>query len=253
MLTRLSNVCRAWRLVAAAHAGGLALPSTSLAPATPALPWLATVMASQPSAAFAAKSRKGKPATQQVDQDDFAWDTAVTEAKRQMQAALDRLDRNLSGVRTGRASPGLLEHLPVLAYGDTMSLQSLASVSVQDAQTLLVTPFDPQTLGAISKAIMTSPLNLSPKNSKSEIVVPVPRPSQDTLKAMVKMVKGEAETARVAVRQVRKDAMGQAKSLHASDDDAKRAENQVQKLTDQFVSDVNARISEKEAALGTAL
>ncbi|KAL3147706.1 hypothetical protein ABBQ32_002450 [Trebouxia sp. C0010 RCD-2024] len=129
-----------------------------------------------------------------------------------------------------------------------MPLRSAANVSVRDAQTLLVTAFDPSTVAAIEKAITSSSLNFNPRTEGQELVVPVPRPTKETLSAMAKLIGQAGEAAKVKVRQARKGAVDGIKTI-PSEDEQKRAEKQVQNMTNQFVTSIEKICSAKEKEL----
>ncbi|KAK9823660.1 hypothetical protein WJX72_004484 [[Myrmecia] bisecta] len=166
-----------------------------------------------------------------------------------MSRAVEQMQQGLSGIRTGRASTGMLDSLKVDAYGSKAALKSLASVTVRDAQLLAVTVFDPSTIPQVQKAIQSSPLSLVPEASGQEILVPVPRATKDTLRGMLKLAKQEAEAARVAVRHARKVGMDEIKQLINSEDSQHRAEKEVQKLTDKFTQQIDDMLAAKEQEL----
>eukprot|EP00884_Botryococcus_braunii_P008706 jgi/Botrbrau1/17837/Bobra.0127s0080.1 len=165
-----------------------------------------------------------------------------------MEKAQDRLQMQLSSMRTGRASLGFLDTIRVDVYGERMPLKSAASVSVQNAQTLCVTVFDPETLPNIEKALRESALNLNPQVKGQDLLVPIPRMTEETRKEILKMVKAEAEAARVSIRNIRKDGMNAIKQ-EPSEDDRKRLEKQVQKLTDTFADKIDSLVHAKEQEL----
>lgn len=167
------------------------------------------------------------------------------QAQRAMETSIERLQGILGSLRAGRASPGMLDTLKVDVYGERMSLKSIGSVSVRDQQTLVVSAFDSQTLPNIEKAIRESPLQLNPKMEGEEVLVPVPRPTADRIKAMGKMIKDEGESTRVAVRNARKAIMEQVKKM-ASEDARRLEEKKVQKLTDDFIKNINIMCEKKE-------
>ncbi|KAK9825427.1 hypothetical protein WJX81_005380 [Elliptochloris bilobata] len=168
--------------------------------------------------------------------------------ERLMDQAVAHLASGLASIRTGRATPGMLDHLRVLAYGEQAPLKSLASVAVREGQTLVVTPFDSETLAAIEAAIRDSPMQLSPRKDGQEVLVHIPRPTREIAAAMAKTVRQECESAKVAVRHARRGALEQAKKL--KEKDAKRDfEKQVQKLTDRFVADIDSLGDAKEKEL----
>ncbi|PSC69617.1 ribosome recycling factor [Micractinium conductrix] len=165
-----------------------------------------------------------------------------------MERALGHMQGELANIRTGRASPGMLDHLKVDVYGDRMPLKACGSVSVRDPQLLAVTVFDSDAVPAVVKAIAESPLKLNPRAEGQEVLVPIPRPTAETLAAMIKVCRAEAENAKVSVRHARKAAMDAAKKL-ASEDERKRVEKEVQKLTDDYIAQVESVMTKKEAAI----
>lgn len=184
-----------------------------------------------------------------------------------MARALDHLRAELAGLRTGRASPGMLDHLPVRgAYsgsgegeggkGDTGGtshappLRALAATTARDAHTLIVTPFDPSTLAALECALRDGPLALNPTRSGGgELVVPVPPPTKEAAAAMLKVARAAAENARAAVRQARRGGMEAAKAAHPGEDDRRAAEKRVQAATDEHTAGVDKLLVAKEKAL----
>ncbi|KAK9868932.1 hypothetical protein WJX84_000497 [Apatococcus fuscideae] len=170
---------------------------------------------------------------------------------RSMDQSVRHLHDSLASLRSGRASPGLLDNIKVDAYGEKVPFKSIAACTVREAQLLVVTAFDPGTIQSIAKAIAGSPLSLNPRVDGSEILVPVPRPDKDSLKGISKMIQGEVEKAKQSVRRLRKGAMDDCKAL-TSKDDKRRQEKQVQELTDSYISKAEDIASQKEAQLATA-
>ncbi|GMH43389.1 hypothetical protein BSKO_11311 [Bryopsis sp. KO-2023] len=175
--------------------------------------------------------------------DDFS----TKEMENLMEKALDHFRGELSNVRAGRASPGMLDHISVIAYGEKTPMKAVGTVIVKDPQLLGVSVFDPDTVDAVVKAIRESPLNLNPSAEGTEILVPIPKPTKEGLQGLAKVVAKEAEKCKVSVRNGRKVGLEQAKQL-VSEDDKKRAEKDVQKLTDKFVGEVDRikQVKEKE-------
>lgn len=156
------------------------------------------------------------------------------EEKQLMDSSIRHLESQLRGMRSGRATPGLLDSIRVEAYGDLTPLASVAQVGVKDAQSLVATVYDPQVVSAVEKAIRTSPLGLNPHVQGQEIFIPVPRPSAGQQEVMQKLCKQEVEAAKVSVRSVRKQGMASVKQL-ASEDERFRAERELQNFTDKFI------------------
>ena len=176
-----------------------------------------------------------------------------TDARARMARSIDALRQELGKVRTGRAHPSLLDHIRVSYYGSEMPLNQVANVSVQDARTLGVAPFDKSMAGSIEKAIRDSDLGLNPVTAGNLIRVPLPALTEERRKDLIKVVRHEAEAARVAIRNVRREANHALKELvkdkTASEDQERRAEEDVQKLTDKFIAEVDKLLQAKEADL----
>jgi len=177
----------------------------------------------------------------------------VREAEQRMQKSIDALKQEFSKLRSGRAHTGLLEQITVSYYGSDMPLTQVANVAVEDARTLTVTPWDRSMISAIEKAIMTAELGLNPATSGMLIRVPLPPLTEERRKDMIKIVRAEAENARVALRNVRRDANTQIKDLlkakDISEDDERRGEESIQKLTDKHVQKVDELLAAKEKEL----
>lgn len=167
-----------------------------------------------------------------------------------MNKAIEACRHELSKIRTGRASTALLDTVKIEAYGQHMSLNQVASLSIPDAHTISIQPWDKSMLGPIDKAIKAANLGLNPMNDGSIIRVPMPPLTEERRKEIVKLVKKFGEEAKVAVRNVRRDAMEHLKKSekenHFSEDDRKRAEDDVQKRTDTKVKEVDALVASKE-------
>ena len=167
-----------------------------------------------------------------------------------MNAALDALSREFASVRTGRASTALLDTLRVDYYGTPTPVAQMASVSTPDARTVVIQPWEAGQIGAIEKAIQKSDLGLTPVNDGKLIRLNMPTPTEERRKQLVKTVAKMAEDARVAVRNVRREANDKlkaaAKKAHASEDEERRAHDQVQKTTDRFVAKVDELLKKKE-------
>ena len=177
----------------------------------------------------------------------------TTDAKTRMARSIDALRQELSKVRTGRAHPSLLDHVRVSYYGSDMPLNQVANVSVQDARTLGVAPYDKGMVSAVEKAIRDSDLGLNPVTAGTLIRVPLPALTEERRRDLIKVVRHEAEAARVAVRNVRREANHALKELVkeklVSEDQERRAEEEVQKLTDRFIVEVDKVLQAKESDL----
>ncbi|VXB32766.1 MULTISPECIES: ribosome recycling factor [unclassified Pseudomonas] len=175
------------------------------------------------------------------------------DAQERMSKSLESLGRNLASIRTGRAHPSILDSIKVPAWGSDMPLNQVAAITVEDARTLKIVAHD-KTLGAaIEKAIMTSDLGLNPSSAGTTIRVPMPALTEETRKGYTKQARGVAEDAKVAVRNVRRDALAELKKLskakEISEDEERRAADELQKITDKFIGDVDKALEVKEADL----
>ena len=170
-----------------------------------------------------------------------------------MAKSLDALRRELSTIRTGRANPSLLEHLQVEAYETHVPINQVASLSAPEAHLILIQPWDRNVIQAIERALQRSELGLNPSNDGQVIRVPVPPLTEERRREFVKVVKQRAEEARVAVRNIRRDDMEQLRRLEhdgeMSEDQAQRAQAQLQKVTDRFVEQIEEVARRKEAEL----
>jgi ribosome recycling factor len=175
------------------------------------------------------------------------------DAAARMKKSVEALRHDLRKVRTGRAHPSLLENLTVDYYGASTPLQQVANVIVEDSRTLAVTPWEKQMVPVIEKAIINSGLGLTPNSAGQVIRVPLPPLTEQRRRDLTKVVRGEAEGGRVAIRNIRRDAIGDLKELKKEkligEDDEHRAEEEIQKLTDRFIAEIDAVLAEKEAEL----
>lgn len=174
----------------------------------------------------------------------------VKDAENRMKSAIQSLEEDLAGIRTGRASPGLIEKLPVDYYGAPTPLMQLASISVPDPRTLLVKPFDPSTLKAIERAIIVSNLGLNPNNDGKTIRLNLPPLTEERRRDLVKIVSHRLEEAKVATRNIRRDIIKDLREFEKekliSEDDLKKAEEELQKLTDHMIDDIETIGQRKE-------
>jgi ribosome recycling factor len=179
----------------------------------------------------------------------------INDGKTRMHKAVESLKAELATVRTGRASPGLVEHLKVEYYGTPTPLMQLATITAPDARLIVITPYDRTGLGAIEKAILKSDLGLTPSNDGSLIRLNIPPLTEDRRKDLVKHVHKRVEEARVAVRNVRRDAHDHMRKLERehtiSQDELHRSEAELQKLTDEQIKEVDGIGHEKEQDLLT--
>ena len=178
---------------------------------------------------------------------------AVELAKDGMEKAIDRLRRELARVRAGRANPALLDDIKVDSYGTLTPLKQLATVSVADARLLVVKPYDRNTIAAIEKAINNSQLGLNPNNDGVVVRVPIPPLTEERRKQLVKQVKDAGEDAKIAIRQVRREANDFLKESEKegsiSEDELKKGLDQIQKLTDAEIKSVEETIAKKESEI----
>jgi ribosome recycling factor len=176
-----------------------------------------------------------------------------SESEVRMKKSLESLAHAFNRIRTGRAHPSILEGIVVNYYGADTPLQQLANINVEDSRTLSITPWEKSAVQAIEKAIMMSDLGLNPNTAGTVIRIPMPALTEETRKNFIKHAKTEAETARVSVRNIRRDANGQLKDLlkekAISEDDDRRAQDDVQKLTDKYIAEVDKAFSAKERDL----
>lgn len=175
------------------------------------------------------------------------------DAVERMQKCVVALKNELKKLRTGRAHPSLLEHVRVEYYGNEVPLNQVANIALEDARTLTVTPWEKTMVQAIEKAIMKSDLGLMPNTAGTVIRVPMPPLTEERRRDLTKVVRHEAENARVAVRNVRRDVMNDLKDMLkeklVSQDDDRRAQEEVQKLTDKYVAEIDQVLAEKEKEL----
>ena len=174
-------------------------------------------------------------------------------AEQKMQRSLEALKVDLGKVRTGRAHTGILDHVMVDYYGSPVPISQVANVNLVDSRTIGVTPWEKKMVGAVEKAIRDSDLGLNPSSQGDLIRVPMPPLTEERRKELIKVVKGEAENAKVAVRNVRRDANATLKDLlkdkSISEDDERRAQEEIQKLTDRYIAEIEKTLQTKEADL----
>jgi len=175
------------------------------------------------------------------------------DTRTRMNKSLEALRHELAKIRTGRAHPSLLEHVHVEYYGNEVPINQAASVAIEDARTLSVSPWDKNMVKAIEKAILTSDLGLNPNTAGQVIRIPLPPLTEERRKDLGKIVHHEGENAKIAIRNIRRDANHQIKELlkdkAISEDDERRAEAEIQNVTDLAVSKVDEIVAEKEQEL----
>ena len=180
-------------------------------------------------------------------------DELLADAKDRMAKSVESSRGELATVRTGRASPHLLDRIQVDYYGASTPLKQLANVAASDARMLTITPFDKSAMGAIEKAILESDVGLTPSNDGNIIRLGIPEMTEERRREMVKVVHGVAEEGRIAIRNVRRDVMSDLRELknegEVGEDDERRAEASLQKQTDEAIAEIDALLKGKEAEI----
>ncbi len=175
------------------------------------------------------------------------------ESEQRMKKSIDALGVAFAKIRTGRAHPSILDNVMVPYYGTPTPLKQIANINVEDGRTLSISVWEKPLVPVIEKAIMAANLGLNPSSNGDLIRIPMPALTEETRRDMVKLAKSEAETARVAIRNIRRDANSDIKDLlkekEISEDDEKRATDGIQKLTDKYVAEVDAHLQDKEKDL----
>lgn len=175
------------------------------------------------------------------------------DAESRMRKAVESLAGNFSKIRTGRAHPSLLDGITVSYYGTDTPLSQVANINVEDARTLSISPWERNLVTEIEKAIMKSDLGLNPSTNNGLIRIPLPMLTEETRKNFIKQARAEAENGRVAVRNVRRDVLSDVKALlkdkAISEDDDRRAQDDIQKITDKYIAEVDKALAAKEADL----
>ncbi|TKB44131.1 ribosome recycling factor [Thalassotalea mangrovi] len=175
------------------------------------------------------------------------------DAKSRMGKSVEALKTNLNKIRTGRAHASLLDNISVEYYGMDTPLNQVGNISTPDARTIAITVFDKAMIGAVEKAIMASDLGLNPSSQGTLIRIPLPPLTEERRRDLVKVVGGEIESGKIAIRNIRRDANSDIKSLNKekeiSDDEARQAEDEIQKITDEFIKQCDALAAEKEKEL----
>ena len=175
------------------------------------------------------------------------------EERGKMDAVVERFQNEMKKVRTGRAHPSLLDGIMVSYYGADTPLSQLANINVEDARTLAVNPWERNLVPEIEKAIMKADLGLNPSTNNGVIRIPLPMLTEETRKNFIKQARAEAENGRVAVRNVRRDVLAAVKTLlkdkEISEDDDRRAQDEIQKITDKYIAEVDKALAAKETDL----
>ena len=177
----------------------------------------------------------------------------IEDAEDRMKKSIESLAVDLTKIRTGRAHPSILDHITVDYYGGQVPLNQVGNVSIEDARTLSISVWEAPLVPVIEKAIMTSDLGLNPMSAGTVIRVPMPPLTEERRKDLVKVVKGEGEGTKVAIRNIRRDANSDLKSLQKdkdiSEDDERRGQGEIQKITDKYVKEVDVQVEKKEKEL----
>jgi len=180
-------------------------------------------------------------------------DDILLDCEEKMSKSVEFLQGEFFGLRSGKASPAMVDSLEVEAYGNKMRMKELGTISTPEPRLIVISPFDPSTLGDIEKAILGANLGVTPMNDGRIVRIPIPELSEERRKDILKVAKGYAEEQRVAVRNVRREANDHVKSLRKgntiTEDDGKDAQDQVQKLTDGYIKQIDGMLSDKEAEL----
>lgn len=177
----------------------------------------------------------------------------IKDAEIRMQKSVETFKHELSRLRTGRAHPSLLEHVHVSYYGNDVPLNQVSNVTIGDARTLVITPWEKHMIPVIEKAIMTSGLGLNPSTSGEIIRIPLPSLTEERRKEFIKIVRAEAESARIHIRNTRRDintaTKESVKKKEITEDDERRLAEQIQKTTDKFIVEVDRLLAAKETDL----
>ncbi len=177
----------------------------------------------------------------------------LTTAERKMKGAVEAVKREFATIRTGRANPALLDRVEVEAYGSRMPLRNVANVGAPEPRLLTVTPFDPNTLKSIERAIRDSDIGLNPQNDGKILRLPIPELTEERRRELIRLARSMAEEGRVAVRNIRRHEMHDLQELkkmgEVSEDDERRAEAELQKMTDAYIRRIDAALADKEAEL----
>ncbi len=177
----------------------------------------------------------------------------IADTEQRMQKSITSLDEAFKKIRTGRAHPSILDSVTVSYYGADTPLNQLANINVEDGRSLLISPWEKPLIGEIEKAIMKSGLGLNPSNNGDTLRVPMPPLTEETRREYTRQAKTEAENARIAIRNIRRDANSDFKELEKekeiSEDEQRRAEHQVQKTTDKYIAVIESSYQTKEADL----
>ena len=176
-----------------------------------------------------------------------------SDANNRMDKSISSLESDFSKIRAGRAHPSLLEQITVEYYGTMVPLSQVSNITSEDARTLKVSPWEKDMVGPIEKAILTSDLGLNPNTQGQVMRIPLPPLTEDRRRELARVVRDEAENARVAIRNIRRDAISDFRELlkekEVSEDEARKAEDNIQKITDQHIASIDKSLSDKENSL----
>ncbi len=183
----------------------------------------------------------------------MSQDELMKDADRRMNKAIDALKADLAKLRTGRAHPSLLEHIMISYYGNPTPLSQVASITVLDARTLSIAPWEKNLTAAIEKGILQSGLGLNPTSAGDVIRIPMPPLTEERRRDMTKIVRHEGENGRIAVRNIRRDSNTHLKELEKkklmAEDDLRKSEDKIQKMTDQHIHTIDQMVTDKEKEL----
>ena len=189
----------------------------------------------------------------QGDKADLTPEVVLSQVSVKMDRAVDAFKRDLTQLRTGRATPALVENIEVDYYGSMTPLKQIASISTPDARAIMIQPWDQGSLREIEKSLQSSEMGFNPSNDGNTITVPIPQLTQERRQAMVKLLKGKMEDGKVSVRNVRRDGLESLRKLEKeksiSQDDGRRAQDQLQKHTDGHTKQIDETGSAKEAEI----
>jgi len=187
------------------------------------------------------------------DKSDFTPESVLSEVSTKMDRAVDAFKRDLTQLRTGRATPALVENIDVDYYGSMTPLKQIASISAPDARAIMIQPWDTAAMREIEKSLQTSDMGFNPSNDGTTITVPIPPLTQERRQEMVKLLKGKVEDGKISVRNVRRDGLESLRKLEKeksiSQDDGRRAQDQLQKTTDGHTKLIDETGSAKEAEI----
>ncbi|WP_178862358.1 ribosome recycling factor [Thiomicrorhabdus cannonii] len=175
------------------------------------------------------------------------------DAKQRMQKSFENLEANFAKIRTGRAHPSILDAISVNYYGSEVPISQVANINIEDARTLTVQPWEQNMVSVVEKAIMMSDLGINPVTTGNMMRIPMPPLTEERRRDFTRVARNEAEQARVAIRNIRRDANSDIKALlkdkEITEDESRQGEDQVQKLTDEFIAKVDKILAEKESSL----